>query len=279
MASNKTLTVFIICFGVVISTFLFQKSSGSNTLKNQGGNAVVVENVRKISTDTTDDWKKILVVVDPKTQGQTTILTKSDPTVFDDTTLTAQMSRDFLSQYLLAKRGGKTLTDEDKKNILQNLLTSPAYSKIGGPVYISSNLNITNQLDLETQKKYRDSINILLQNRSSQIKINPLTVINTSLQSDTPNNLSKIDPVITAGKGLMGDLLKIEVPKSAVSVHLSLLNSISNLVYDLETMRKSFSDPIISLSGMAGYSQHLSEFQSALTKINAYFVQKTGSTQ
>src|SRR3989344_7483802 len=153
MPSNKILTVIIICFGVVTSIYLFQKTSDA-PVKN---NPTITENidavpVNSLDNNQGDDWKKILVSVDSKNQT-TSVLT--NPEVFDGTTLTAQMSKDFFSQYLLAKQGGKALTTNDINQITNNVMSNPQYSKENGPVYIASNLHVTAKTDLETIKKYK----------------------------------------------------------------------------------------------------------------------------
>ena len=275
---SNVYAVLVICFGIVTSFWLFQRKPEGASLTKTPTNSLVVNTFRDIPENTNDDWKKILVNVDPKTQIVTN-LTKTNPNAFDETTLTAQMSKDFLSQYLLLKKGGKTLTQEDINGITSNIVNSPVYTKTTGPVYIKTNLHIIPKSDTETIKKYKNTINLILKNRSMQVKENPTLILGTALNSESENVLKRLDPIVVIGKGMVSDLLSVEVPENAISVHLGLLNTSSNLLSNLEDMREVFSDPVRSLAGMGQYSKHVIDFQNALKNLNAYFVEKLGSAQ
>lgn len=279
MPSNKIYTVLILCIGLIVSIWLVQRKPVDISAVKQNVDGVSVSTYRNTG-NVSDDWKKILVSVD---QGSSVVtdLTKNnsgnDESFFDETTLTAQMSKDFLSQYLLLKKGGKTLTQEDIDQITINVTSSPIYSEIKGVVYVENNLRITSKKDKDTIAQYRNTVNSILKTRSTQINDNLVIIVTNSLKSGKSSELYKLDAVTDASKGFISDFLKIEVPSDAVGVHLGLLNSVSKFEADVEAMKETYNDPIRALSGISQYNEDMLVFQNALNNINAYFKQKLGS--
>ena len=274
MPSNKIYTVLVLAIGVIVSIWLLQRSSESISSAKQSVSAVSTPKYQNV-INTNTDWQKILVSVDPKNQIVTEDLTKNNQGAFDETTMTAQMSKDFFSQYLLLKQGGKALTTADINNITNNILSSPLYTNKGA-VYVSGNLHITSKIDIDTVKKYKDTLNLILKTRSSQIKDNPAFIVNSTTNSSGSNELPKLDYITKVGQGLISDLLAVEVPSDALEMHLGLINSVSNLVSDVDGMKQIYTDPVKSLSAVSQYNKDVILFQNSLNAINAYFERKLG---
>ena len=269
MPSNKILFMLIICFGIVVSVYLFSRNPDNSKFLTQGIDGVSTNPYINVDENTNNDWKKILISMD-SSKNATTILTNNDPSVFDDTTLTGQMSRDLLSQYLSAVRGGE-FTKEESIKIAENTLSIPGYTKTGGAKYIASNLHVTAETDRDSMQAYEDKINLILQNRSSKVKENPLAIFQDAITRANETKLAKLDPIILQNKGLLNDLLLVEVPKSAVGVHLALLNAFSNILSDLEAIRVVFTDPVRSLVAVNQYQLDESSLKIALNNINSFF--------
>ena len=69
----------------------------------------------------------------------------------------------------------------------------------------------------------------------------------------------------------------MEVPKDAVTVHLALLNTFSNILSNLEALRGSSVDPIGGMVGMSQYNNNINSLKTALSNMNVYFSQKLGT--
>jgi hypothetical protein len=274
---NKIYTTLILCMSIVVSIWLLQREPGNaSTVKNSNAS---VETVASTATSGNDSWKSILVAVDPKFQQAASILSQknqdSSGEMPEDTTVTAQLAKDFLSQYLLFKQGGTSLTPSDIDHITKNALSLPQYTKTTGAVYVASNLHIQEEGNTTTFKAYKDAINAKLQENLGGItKDKPMSVLLFALQTKNENQLSGLDPIIAKGRKLISDFLVMEVPREAVVLHLSVLNTSSSVLADLEAMRQVFSDPIRAFPGITQYSKHISEFQNSLLKLNSYLDKK-----
>lgn len=272
MPSNKVFATTILCAAVVLSVWLISKKatlySGVLTTETP---SISTTSYKNDAENTNDEWKKILNDINTKDEKVINLI--KNPESFDNTTLTAQISKDFLAQYLQLKQGGKTLTEAEKTQIVSNLLSSKTYQDVVAPVYIALNLHITSRNDSTTEKKYEDSVNLALKTRSSQVTGDPILLLNQIVGPNSASALNKIDNTITAGRGLIEDLLKIEVPSRAVSVHLEFLNSVSRLVSDVEAMREISNDPVRSLAGIKQYGPDILTFQNSFKKLNTHFAQ------
>ena len=90
---NRVYATLVICIGIVISIWLFQRNIGSTPVVAKERGALTVNTYRNIGQNVNDDWKKLLVSTDTKNQPVTD-LTKNNSGTFDETTLTAQMAKD-----------------------------------------------------------------------------------------------------------------------------------------------------------------------------------------
>lgn len=267
---NRVYVVLFICIGVVISIWLIQSNTNLNSKKLSEESNVLSNPYRKIEKN--EDWKKILVNVD-NSAIDTTLISRNNTSaqVEDDSTLTDQMSRDFLAQYLLAIKNNGGVSSDDASAIAQNTLSLPEYTESVGATYISSNLKVSSKTDADTLRIYRNRLYKIVNDRSSQIKDDPIAIVLSSMNSENERDLAKLDYIIKQSKGFLQDLLALEVPKSAIQVHLALLNVGSDITANLEAMRSVLGDPVRGLAGISEYAQNVMELQKILQNISNFF--------
>ena len=100
-----------------------------------------------------------------------------------------------------------------------------------------------------------------------QVTSSPVTALNFAVKDGGENALLRLDSSIYIGKELVKDLLQIEVPKSAILVHLGLLNALSSVLSNLEAMRVTFTDPVKALTGIGQYNKQMIEFQNGRVSV------------
>ncbi len=273
MPSNKTLTIFILCLGVVISIWFVtnkQKRLSQNTVSKKDG--IIAQD--PIAIKNTDyDWKKILTDSN-KANSKVIDLTKTVNLSEGDNTLTDQMSRDILSQYLIVAKNGSGFTPDMASQIVNNTLSLPDY-KPSYVTYIKENLKIVKKDDPITFETYSQKINQALMPVYYEVKVDPIAILMTSLQSDNETELKKLDPLIVINKKAIKTLVEMEVPESAAGIHLYLLNTSSKILSNLEAIRVAVSDPVKIFTVIGDYSQNMSEFGKTVTSLNALLKQKT----
>lgn len=266
---NKIYIVSVICFGFVVSIWLIQRTP---IIKSSEKNLETVSVNQYRNIEKNDDWKKILVTVDSSATDTSLVSRNNTASVaLEDSTLTDQMSRDFLSQYLLAVKNNGAVSSGDAEIIAQNTLSLPEYTESSGAQYVSTNLKISTKTDNDTLRIYRNRLYKILKDRSSNIKDDPIVIVINSVTSEDDRDLAKLDYIINQSRGLLKDLLTLEVPRNTIQLHLSLVNSVSDVMANLESMRLVLGDPVRGLAGIGAYTQNIQEFQAVLEKINKYF--------
>lgn len=268
MPSRKTITVLIVCIGVVLSVWLLLKSPTDDALKTDG---LAVVSYNNAGSDN-EEWKKLLVNVDPSVQNLVASNVNND-SVFDGTTLTAQFSQDLFSRYILAAGNGQTVDTATASKITDEVLSQPAYSKSTAAVYVISNLHISTKKDKVTTNSYNQALKQALQTRLPY-RANILDIMVKAQETENDKDLALMDPIIKGYQGLIADLIKMEIPSDSVTVHLAYLNACSNILSDLEGMRQLNIDPARSLVSMSHYIEDAQMLEQATFDINKYFSKK-----
>lgn len=275
MPSKKISIILILCVGVVSSIWLVERGISKNIEnKNAKTDLVVADSYINTSESANNDWQKILIGLSNST---TTVLTNKNSLAFDETTLTAQIARDLFSRYLLSVKSGNPLDSESAVNIVDDVMSTPNYTKTTGVQYIVKNLKVTDKTDKVTVENYNKTLTDKLKERTPKKALNPATIMDMAMKTENEKELSKLDPLILNLKGIVSDLLIIEVPNDAVEIHLNLLNTYSNLLSNIESMRLAFKDPIKSFVGISQYGTYIQDLEIALSNINAYFEKKLGN--
>ena len=266
---NKIYVIGVICIGVVISVWLLERNPQTKAMEAVTEPVVSANSYRNIAKN--DDWKSILQNVDSKID--TSLVVSSKVKEYEDSdTLTDQMSRDFLSQYLVAIKQNGGLSTNDASTIANNTLSLSEYTESIGAKYVIANLKITSKTDPATLRLYRNKLFNRVTYRTSQVKDDPLVIISNALTNEDEVEIAKLDYIIFQNKAFLKELLALEVPKTTVSLHLSLLNSSSNLLANLEAMRVVLLDPIKGLAGIGQYTQSVSDVNLSLQKLNRFFI-------
>lgn len=311
--SVKVLTLLIICGGIIGATALLSRSSSGSPLSNVlVGSAGVITQARE-ETDNVDtdsdgllDWQEVLIGTDlsksdtdgdgapdgaetqagrdPRIKGPNdknanipTIVggTNSvNSTSVEEGTLTDQMSKDFFARYLLLKQGGKEVTPEQAAKIAENTLKSADYTKTSGVVYTRKNIRVGSKTSKDLVEMYSKSITQILINRAIEDRGTTLDIISSAVKNQDQSELKKLDPIIASYKGVISDLVNLEIPSDAVDVHLNFLNSYSNLLSTVEAMRVLFTDPVRSFSAIGLYQGQSQELVSSVEKLSLYFKSK-----
>jgi hypothetical protein len=268
MPSNKILTTIVICLGLIVSVWLIQKVP-AGTVKNTAINSVT--SAKNTINDDNYDWKSTLETIS-KSDQKVLDVTKNSNNEFDDSTLTAQIAKDFFSQYLLAKKGGVDITAIEVQQIASNVLSNQQYIVSRGVLYNENNLKIVNSSDSRTMLAYKSAMVTSIRKGFESLKRDPSGIVVVAINTKDASRLSGLDPIISANKVIISDFLSIQVPKGAVSVHLTLLNALSNTLEDLESMRSLFDDPLKGFGAIKFYDTHTTEFINSLNSMSAYLV-------
>lgn len=271
--NNRIYITLILCIAVVSSVWLFQRDPNKSQVS-KSVSLDVITPTSNIKLENTD-WEKILV----KNSKSDVKIENVSNTTYDslaNTSLTSQLSKELFSRYLLLAKGGQKVSQEDAEKIAADVLRSSDYTNNTGTQYIESSLIIKENNSKESILKYNEVLYSKLRERALKIKIDPIIIFSNVIKTDDYTGLDQLNPLIIQLKGVISDLVLMEVPKEAASFHLAILNSYSNILANVESIKTTKTDPVKGINGVTAYAQHVDDLKISFNNINSYFQDKLG---
>lgn len=303
MAHQKVLVTLIICIGIIGSVFVVSKIGNNSPeatdkkniqdllstidkapeadtdgdgLKDWEESLIGTNpNIKDTDGDGTSDGDEVAVGRDPKKAGPNDkASTETSPLVIDsmeteENTLTAQVSRNFFGQYLLAKKGGQEITPEKALEIAESVMENiPVESN--AKQYEIKDITIVPETVASKAAYLEEFIRILKANPSKPNE-NEIQIITKAIESQNVDDIKKLDSIILSYKNITAETLRIPVPKSLVPDHMIYLNALSSVYTDISEMRQVLDDPMRGYIGYAHYQKDALVLKIGYEAIQAYF--------
>ncbi|MEK7180682.1 MAG: hypothetical protein AAB706_04350, partial [Patescibacteria group bacterium] len=226
--------------------------------------------------DGTQDGEEVSLGRNPLVPGPKDLLPKVNTpttnTVDGDLTLTDKFARDFFAIYASQKALGKTPDPNLEKTLIDNFLQSnlDVKNKI---VYGISDIRVGKDTTEKALKAYGNNIGVILIKYGNIMTVaDTLLVVKNSMESGNKKELEKLNSLILSYRGVVSDLLLLNVPSILISEHLDFINNAQALVEDAEEMKYIFDDPIKSLIHLRRYvyTSSTKTFES-IQKIKVFF--------
>ncbi len=303
MAHQKVLVTLIICIGIIGSVFVISKIGNNATgATNTGNNQDLLSTIDKTPEADTDgdglkDWEESLIGTNPQnkdTDGDSTsdgdevsasrdpkkagpndkASTEQSPLVVntvptEDNTLTAQVSKNFFAQYLLAKQGGQEVTPEMAIEIAESVMQNiPVESN--AKQYEIKDIKVVPKT-LESQTAYIETFIRILKANPPKSKENEIDIVTRAIESQDPSDIKKIEQIVQAYKNILTETLKIPVPKDLVPDHMIYINALSSMYTDLSEMSLVLEDPMRGYIGYSHYQKDALVLKIGFEGIQKYF--------
>jgi len=302
MQHQKVLVTLIICIGIIGSVFIISNIDKSQKSKEAKKNQDLLATIDKKPEADTDldglkDWEESLIGTNPQnrdtdgdgtTDGeevvqnrdprkagpndkasieQTPLTTNTDQV--EDNTLTAQVSKNFFAQYLLAKKGGQEVTPEMALDIAQSVMQNIPVESNAKQYEIKDIVVIPETL--ASQTAYIEAFIRILKANPPKSSENELEIVTKAIESQKITDIKKLDPIILSYKNILRDTLKLPVPKNLVPEHMIYINAVSSVYTDLSEMRLVLDDPMRGYIGYAHFQKDALMLKIGFEGIKAYF--------
>ncbi len=96
------------------------------------------------------------------------------------------------------------------------------------------------------------------------------TIANNAL-SNNSGSLKEIDPIISSYQAILNKLKAMNVPSTFLSYHLNIVNAMSTLLFNAQSLRKADIDPVRGLAAVSIYIQGMQQPSSALDDLSSGF--------
>lgn len=302
---SKVISVFIICFALILSTVFYKKNKEVQAKKDALNLVTLVKIDSKNSDVDTDldglkDWEEGLLGTDPLNMdtdrdgtndkqevdlnrdpkipgpkdlaGKTTYTepatTISPTSTINSNNLTENLAQGFMSYYIETKASGEPLSTVQATAIAQKTLNSASFD-LPPDKYTLNDIKISKN---QTKDNYRKEIeNILLYTGTTNIKENEVTIMMNAFKSQKESELAKIEPIIKNYSKTIEAILKVTVPVDMAGIHLIGLNSMNGILENLKDMRNIMKDPTKGYIAFQIYNYNAMRLKIVMKKYSTYF--------
>ena len=296
IAPSRQLVLFVVGIAVLVGIFFLAKHYKDGNIsftQNRGDNTPIdIETLGEASDKDTDndgllDWEETLLGYDPEnpdTDGDSVNdgdevaaersffqeqLETSDITF--PPTQTGLFARDLYTTIALLRQKGE-LNSASIEN-LSSLASGYIVAGFDQTEYTIADIT-TSDNDATNVLLYASGYATVIENYTPAAIGDPSTAFITAVTDDNEESLTALAPIITEHAEALQGFLALTVPADAVSLHLEIVNSISDVITDLEGMEQYFTDPILAFSGGLRYEIDMEEIAQALVAINSRYFTK-----
>jgi len=299
------LTTGIVAFGIFFVAIKSQKSSEKPLVKNSI-EAVGIDqsNIDLIAEQDTDkdglkDWEEVLWRTDPQkadtdsdgTPDGKEVELERNPTVKgpndkiannpfaqnqegmkgEPLTATDKFARDLFTQYITAKQanGGVPLTSDEQKQIALDMLDK-SDAVLAKAEYDRTDLIIAKDSSPETIRAYGNELGRIIKTYSISARDEGV-ILRDSVQTEDPEILKELDPIIKAYQNLLSNFIKTKAPANASLIHLAVVNAFSDILSTTKGMGDLYTDPLVALQAAGHFPDAQINMVTALQKAKAYF--------
>jgi flagellar motor component MotA len=266
LPSKKIFSFLLIVGGLVAAIIIAFGGDRAGVAVNKVGNIMAGE---KISLPENQDWKSDLSRVGDT--SVTPINTEKADVETGDETITDDVSRTFISNYLNLKQSG-SLTPESSQNLVNS--TATYIEKLGERKVDEAKLYVIPDEGKKTIIWYGEKLGSILKNNQPKSVKNELDILSEAVESRDPSKMQELDGIIAIYKNMEKELSAMAVPKTFVKAHTDITNGVRGMILGLEEMKMVFGDPFKGLFGMQMYQEGGNLFIEAFKATQLFFIQQ-----
>lgn len=186
-------------------------------------------------------------------------------------TETDRFARSVFTKYMTLKQGGMPMTGDNQASLVQSMLQDQSLD-VDATVYSKKDFTLTSDSDLSL-KQYGNSMAHILMTYSIASK-DAGVIARNSIDHNNPDEIAEMDPLIKSYDTILTQIRKVKVPPSALNVHIGLVNSLSDLLATIKSMRAMYVDPLRSLKGFTHYVEIMPVMIKSLADLRDFFPKK-----
>lgn len=199
-----------------------------------------------------------------------TVAKKVNLSTDEDLTDTDKFSRELFLKIIAAKQSGLS-PDEAGFDEFLNTTIRNEVEKQQPKSYAAKDFKIDSAETPEKLKAYGNIIADILTKPPPQKLEYELTILYRAEADKNPNELKQLEPLIKEYKRIESDLLAVVVPKSALEVHLFMINSTVSTAWSISGLAYILTDPIKALPGASTYADNSQAFHDAMKNFKQFF--------
>jgi len=274
--------VFVVGLFFVKNKSVFKNNSANGGLVYSGNEKIADLVNNDTDKDGVPDWEEGLFGTDPtkkdsnddgipdgieiaKRNGQAPVdgelnLNIEEP---EKLTETDQLSRELFSTVATLNQAG--VVDQSTVDTISNSLINKISNSPARKTFTLSDLKVVQGDDKQTIKNYNDKLNQIY-NKYPYPKYTVLDVLDKFfIDEDNVDEsvLPQLDPIIKQTKNIIGEVVKVDVPKNLAFLHLDAVNELEKVLENVSDMRAYNTDIVVAMRGISQYEVNINNFESA----------------
>lgn len=190
---------------------------------------------------------------------------------------TETLAQQFLIAYAKLVESGD-LTEENKTKIITELIAKTSVPAILGKVYTKNDLKIGDDSN-QAIKEYGNNMGSLIANFAPRNIPNEkfpveMVYLKKALETRDATDIAKLKSISEEYSRLVFEILKLEIPESAVTVHLGILNGLEKITNITASFSLSLIDPLRAMQSINVYVSIREELNSSVQSLKNYFEAK-----
>lgn len=263
--NRQTILIAVICILIVGGTLIYIRPelfSKKSTWKNLEISSVTNNsNVSTFGEANDSSWQKAFISV-----GSSSSATANKNTPL---TLTDQLSRDFFARYIELKQGNLSTDQKSVDTAMSQTIQSAVNSASKPKYYTISNLLISDNYNNESIRTYGNNIGTIFMKDGP--RADPTTIANDALEKDDMTILKNLEPIILSYNKMLKATIATSVPRPLANSHLSLVNSLSSILFVSQELQKLSTDPVQSMLALDLFPSSKENLRLSLLSINNFF--------
>jgi hypothetical protein len=190
---------------------------------------------------------------------------------YDPNNTTSELSRRLFANYMQLKKSGQTITPEVQAELISQVLVGEYAKSASVPVYTTRDVKIAASETKESIRAYGNAMGAIMKRDSPRVDIAELGLLQLAVENNDPKKLEKIAIMVEAYEKMLRNMMAVEVPPSAASLHAAIITSLAGLIWSDKAIVKYFSDPVTAMSGLQQYNQTALDVENAFAGVELYF--------
>lgn len=164
----------------------------------------------------------------------------------------------------------RTITSQSLASATTTNLKTLTDQNLSKTNYTQKSLVVSKKEDAASLKLYGQSVGQILSVFSTP-RLNESKIMLIALDTKNPQKLAELAEAKKNLDNSVAKLLKLNTPKSAIPIHLKLVNNLNRQSKLITNMEQVFEEPLLALESAEASYQTINNFYQLTSEINQYF--------
>ena len=221
------------------------------------------------------DWLEELhgtdpMVFDEKIEIVTVSEESGEQSIYKEpTTFTGRFAQAFFKEMILTQAGVEGPPPKTQEALITEAVNTIVH-EAQDVLYVQKDIDVLYDTDFVHLREYGNELAFIFTKNLVSDDPEPV-ILQRALDTNNPDELSKLEPIAHAYQEMENDLQAISVPSSLIKEHLDLLNAVAALREDVAAMQRAFIDPLYTMARMKRYEDDADGLYLSLNNMRAIF--------